>query len=463
MNARKAIAILVSLAALVLLLGSCSTGKEEPGAAETAVAQRVLATLTAEARFTPTSSAAVEAAVQEAFEAWAKEAGEPYRDMIVKVEENDSFFAQVQVIAWFRPSRAAAWEERAAQIECRQVGGKWQCDRQFSFSLTAGEQARRAQATATAVAQATATVAAAQATAIANMPAALRELYKRLGLEFVYVPAGEFTMGSSEAEMDAAFELCQQTYGGCKRDWFNDEVPQHQVELDAFWIGKTEVTNAQWRAFIEAGGYSDRDLWTEAGWEWREDGYVTQPYCWDYEDWNQPDHPVVCVSWYEAMAYTRWLARETGLAVRLPAEAEWEKAARGTDARPWPWGAEPPDGTRLNYCDVSCPYDDWKDETVDDGYATTAPVGSYPAGASPYGALDMAGNVWEWTSSFYEDYPYRPDDGREALESSACCRVVRGGAWGAHLLLYARPADRGRDYPDYRGDILGLRVVVAPQ
>jgi formylglycine-generating enzyme required for sulfatase activity len=260
-------------------------------------------------------------------------------------------------------------------------------------------------------------------------------------------------MGSTEAEAEAPSA---------------SELPQHRVDLAAFWIGTTEVTNAQYRPFVEAGGYTDRELWTEAGWEWCESSAVTQPACWDDAEWNQPDHPVVCVSWYEAVAYTRWLARETGLDVRLPTEAEWEKAARGTDGRTWPWGNDPPDGSRLNYCDANCQYDS-KDETVDDGYQDTAPVGSYPAGASPYGALDMAGNVWEWTSTLWGGcdwssnfaYPYRPYDGRENMEGSDC-RVVRGGAW---LLprVGARPANRDGDFPGGRSGALGLRVVVAPQ
>jgi formylglycine-generating enzyme required for sulfatase activity len=299
------------------------------------------------------------------------------------------------------------------------------------------------------------------------MPAALRQLYGRFGMEFVYVPAGEFLMGSTEAEVDAAVELCQQAYESCEREWFEDEQPQHRVNLDAFWIGKTEVTNAQYRAFIAAGGYADSSLWTEAGWEWREENDVTQPDCWDDEDWNQPDHPVVCVSWYEAVAYTRWLARETGLPVRLPTEAEWEKAARGTDGRIWPWGDEPPDGTRLNYCDVNCEYD-WKDESVDDGYPYTAPVGSYPAGASPYGALDMAGNVWEWASTQWGGYdwppgfayPYRPDDGREELDGSVC-RVLRGGSW-PRSQRGARPSVRDRDDPGHSHGDVGFRLVSPP-
>ena len=263
----------------------------------------------------------------------------------------------------------------------------------------------------------------------------LQQLEDRFGMTFVYVPPGEFTMGSEAGD--------------------SDEEPVHSVDLDGFWMAETEVTNAQYRAFVEARGYQQRELWPDAGWQWREDNGITQPRYWDDENWNQPDRPVVGVGWYEAVAYTRWLAQEAGVDVRLPTEAQWEKAARGTDGRAWPWGNEPPDGVRLNYCDQNCTYDR-KDEAVDDGYRYTAPVGSYRAGASPCGALDMAGNVWEWTSSLYEEYPYRADDGREDMASSECCRVLHGGSWGG-TRHGARCADRGWAYPDTRVNDVGFR------
>lgn len=378
----------------------------------------------------PSEDERVLAAATSAFEQWAKNNGEPYRDVQAAVKESDGFFATAQVIAWFRPQRESPWEEREAQVECRKVGGVWQCDARFVFALTGGELARRFQA-----------------------------LPDHFGLEFVHVLAGEFMMGSSEAQVDTLLALCNQFYdNNCGRAWFENAKPQHTVALDEFWIAKTEVTNAQYRAFVEAGGYAQPEVWTAAGWQWRQDNDRSQPGCWGAEEWNQPDHPVVCVSWYESVAYADWLARETGLPIRLPSEAEWEKAARGTDGRLWPWGIQPPDGARLNFCDINCE-SDWKDASVDDGYPYTAPVGSYPAGASPYGALDMAGNVWEWTSSFSEDYPYRDDDGREERESSQCCRVVRGGAWD-DALRSAAAAVRYWHNPADGSLSNGFRVVV---
>ncbi len=183
---------------------------------------------------------------------------------------------------------------------------------------------------------------------------------------------------------------------------------------------------------------------------------VTQPSFWDDSAYNPPDHPVVGVSWYEAVAFANWLAQETGLSIRLPTEAEWEKAARGSDGRLWPWGNQPPDGSRLNYCDTNCEYD-WKNENVDDGYAYTAPVGSYLDGASPYGALDMAGNVWEWTGSLYEEYPYNAADGREELNVGGY-RVLRGGAFDDSRYA-VRCAFRFANFPVDRSLNLGLRVM----
>ena len=249
--------------------------------------------------------------------------------------------------------------------------------------------------------------------------------------------------------------------GSPEGEGYDDEHPQHKVYLSEYWIGKTEVTNAQYKAFIKAGGYQQRKYWTYDGWKWKEEYNMTQPFYWYDEEWNKPHYPVVAVSWYEAVAFTRWLSEEGGLNVRLPTEAEWEKACRGADRREYPWGNEWDVHTvkRLNFADWHTDYS-WSDKKADDGYKYTAPVGSYPAGRSPYGALDMAGNVWEWTSSLYKPYPYQADDRREDMESGDD-RVLRGGSWDNNN-RFVRCAFRVWYDPDGWDDDLGFRVVCLP-
>jgi len=242
------------------------------------------------------------------------------------------------------------------------------------------------------------------------------------GITLVYVPGGEFTMGSSAAEVDEAVALCDKSYGDCQRSWFEGEQPQHQVYVDGFWVGHTEVTNAQYERFVEAGGYSMREYWTDEGWQWRQDTGITEPEYWRDSTWNGAQEPVVGVGWYEAAAYAAWAG------VRLPTEAEWEYAARGDDGRIFPWG-DVWDGSKCNYCDRNCEYE-WKDVSVDDGYRHTAPVGSYRAGASPFGALDMAGNVYEWCADWYEEGYYSESAARNpAGPAFGAYRVLRGGSW----------------------------------
>jgi formylglycine-generating enzyme required for sulfatase activity len=298
------------------------------------------------------------------------------------------------------------------------------------------------------------------------------------GMAFVPVPAGEFVMGSSEEEADAALALCNASDGDC--GWFANEQPQHTVYLDEYWIGQTEVTNAQFQQFVDAGGYETEGYWSSAGWQARTAEGWEGLRCLDDDTVNVPDQPVVCVSWYEAEAYTRWLSEESGMAIRLPTEAEWEKAARGTDSRIFPWGNEF-DGSRLNYCDANCAYDhkdeanddivfrisstadpgtyDHGDEANDDGYAFTAPVGSYPGGASPYGAMDMAGNVWEWVSDWYgEDYYRQSPSANPPGPEMGETRVLRGGA-ASNYGIYVRSAFRNFNDPDFWNVDLGFRCV----
>jgi formylglycine-generating enzyme required for sulfatase activity len=225
--------------------------------------------------------------------------------------------------------------------------------------------------------------------------------------EMVLIPAGEFLMGSDPRKDKGAQK---------------DEQPQHRLYLPDYYMAKTPVTNAQYLAFVQAAGHRP-----------------PKP------SQGKEEHPVDFVSWRDAMAYCRWLAGITGRAYRLPSEAEWEKAARGTNGRIYPWGDEW-DAKRCN--------------SIEGGVGGTTTVGSYPQGASPYGLLDMAGNVREWCHSLYRPYPYNAEDGREDAEAKGE-RVLRGGAF--HLnARYMRCAFHDRYGPDFRIDTFGFRVILAP-
>jgi formylglycine-generating enzyme required for sulfatase activity len=228
------------------------------------------------------------------------------------------------------------------------------------------------------------------------------------GMTMVYVPAGEFQMGSDDAEVDWALEMCNAYYQGpCERAWFENEQPAHSVVLDGFWLDRTEVTNAQYRRCEEAGVCRPPQ---------QSDSDTRESY---YGDGAYDDYPVVYVTWSQADAYCRWAGG------RLPTEAEWEYAARGPEGHRYPWGDEY-DGTRLNSCDVNCAYE-WAEESFDDGYGDTAPVGSYPTGASWCGALDLAGNVWEYTADWYGAYAARGQTNPTG-PSYGTAHAVRGDA-----------------------------------
>jgi len=232
------------------------------------------------------------------------------------------------------------------------------------------------------------------------------------GLQMVYVPGGCFTMGSSEEQIAVAMEECPALYSGapfdCDPAMYQFEGPQHEVCLDAFWIGQMEITNSQYAACVDAGPCAPPADRT----------YFDNP--------EYADHPVIEVAWADAMSYAAWVGGS------LPTEAQWEYAARGPDGWVYPWG-DTFEKDRLNYCDVKCDVYFWADATYDDGYGLTAPVGTYPNGASWVGALDMSGNAWEWVSSIFKDYPYDAADGRED-PNAAGDHVLRGGAFDISYL-----------------------------
>ena len=225
--------------------------------------------------------------------------------------------------------------------------------------------------------------------------------------KMVTIPAGPFRMGTSEEDK-------QRLEAQKSRIW-PDEQPDHILELPEFQIGKYPLTNAEFRLFWQQKGYAEQELWSPEGWTWRTTSKRDQPAYWDDPRRSSSNLPVVGVCWFEAQAYCNWLSRETGLSYRLPSEAEWEKAARGPNGLLWPWGNEW-DAEKCNCADLN------------EAFRGTTPVGMYPDGASHDGALDMIGNVWEWTSSLFKDYPYEAGDGREDPAQPGS-RVVRGGSW----------------------------------
>jgi eukaryotic-like serine/threonine-protein kinase len=228
----------------------------------------------------------------------------------------------------------------------------------------------------------------------------------------VYVPQGQFLMGITDKEIDTFLSQ----YSDWDREMLNTEKPQHTVVLDAFWIDKTEVTNAQYQKCVKAGSCTAP----------HESSSYTRSFYFGNPDYAS--YPVIFVDWDQAAAYCKWAGR------RLPSEAEWEKAARGTDGREFPWGNEGLAGDLLNFADKNSEWA-WANQTIDDGYTETAPVGHYPKGASIYGALDMAGNVWEWVNDWYqEDYYQNSPAKNPPGPASGTDRVLRGGSWGFDLL-----------------------------
>jgi formylglycine-generating enzyme required for sulfatase activity len=261
-----------------------------------------------------------------------------------------------------------------------------------------------------------------------------------LDLNFVLIPDGEFVIGSDPS----ADRLAQP-----------DEVPQHRLHVTDFYIMRYPVTNAQYRLFVEATGHRPPQFWPEKQFPA-----------------DRADHPVVGVSFHDAVAFYRWASEETGLPLRLPTESEWEKAARGPDSRLYPWGNE------------------WEVDLCNSGESNlsgTTPVHQFsPHGDSSYGIADMAGNVQEWCSSLFGTYPYDPTDGREVLvynpderglmprmhetgcvanpqqiEAAFDKQVIRGGTW-RQPRTQSRCAYRSWAAPMHRSEDTGFRLCYEP-
>jgi len=260
--------------------------------------------------------------------------------------------------------------------------------------------------------------------------------------DYVFVPAGTFQMGDNFNEGDP------------------DEIPVHVVRVDAFYIGKYKVTNGEYKKFVDAGGYTNLTYWGVGGFG----EYGREPRYWHNHTYRgggidgNEDFPVVGVSWFETMAYCRWLSEETEKVYRLPTEAEWEKAARGTDQRRYAWGDDI-DSSYANYEHSGDPFErgitpvGFYDGRSHEGFATND-------NASPYGAYDMIGNVWEWCydwyggSRYYVISPLHNPKGPETGSS----RVLRAGGW-VDSAYYHRAANRNSSFPENRNPIQGFRCI----
>jgi eukaryotic-like serine/threonine-protein kinase len=272
------------------------------------------------------------------------------------------------------------------------------------------------------------------------------------GMTLIYIPAGEFPLGSAESDSEAR----------------EDEKPQLVVYLNAFWIDQTEVTVAQFQDFVNDAKYqTDAERGCCEGKYAKPGGYVFAPWAYFVKSayWKSPEgmvepealprRPVVQVSWNDAVAYCQWAGR------RLPTEAEWDKAARGTQGVIYPWSDEFGAG-QVNFCDKNCAAN-WHNRNVNDGFERSNNVGEFLKGASSYGVFDMSGNAREWVNDFYDfrgyyRYPTENPTGPATGEM----HVMRGGSW-------LDPADRVRasareaDFPDSRNDAVGFRCAMSAE
>jgi formylglycine-generating enzyme required for sulfatase activity len=249
-----------------------------------------------------------------------------------------------------------------------------------------------------------------------NLP---RAVVAPAGIALQLVPAAEFTMGSSDGEPD--------------------ERPARRVYLDSFYIGRTEVTNQQYGQFRPE--------------------HVTK--WWRYSP--DPEMPVVCVRWPDAVEFCRWLSARDGLTYRLPTEAEWEKAARGIDGRIYPWGNDPPDAATGPRC--NCRLGAAEENAAAGLVPLLLPVGSHPSGVSPFNVHDMAGNVWEWVADWYAEQPASSSADASRGPVDGTKRVMRGGAFNTGVGTI-RCANRAAHVPAFGNANVGFRVarsVARPQ
>ncbi len=249
-------------------------------------------------------------------------------------------------------------------------------------------------------------------------------------IEWVDIPEGTFLMGSTREEAEAAYEDARLRSSLLEQHTFDAEVPQHRVYLAAYQMSRYEITNAQYRAFVEATsrptprGHNGEDTWAD-------------------ETLNADEQPIVGVTWFDAQAFAEWLGGS------LPTEAQWERAARGTEAQMYPWGNEPPKARHhANFARR---------------YNRPMPVGTFPKGASPDSIADLAGNVWEWcldeySPTFYQNGHQTKNPINLRYRDVLRARVIRGGAWDVGS-AFLRSALRFKFYPLDATHTIGFRVI----
>lgn len=265
-----------------------------------------------------------------------------------------------------------------------------------------------------------------------------------------FVPAGEFLRGSSPEQVGQALDLCERFAPGvCDEDWFIIETPQRSIFIDAFWMDRNEVSNAQYERCVNDGACPPIDranceLWVAKDGEWRRLSTSTIR-----TSFGSPQQPVVCTTWADADTYCRWADK------RLPSEAEWEKAARGDQGRTFPWGETLPECRRAHM-------DQPEEGGEGCGTRVTGYVGARAASGSPYGTLDMSGNVAEWTLDYADRTYYETSPQRNPINNIPSeRRMLRGGGWNNHPTLL-RAANRSAFPPDFRTVYNGFRCAMDP-
>jgi iron(II)-dependent oxidoreductase len=269
-----------------------------------------------------------------------------------------------------------------------------------------------------------------------DLPNALSsQMSEKDGAPMILIPAGKFTMGSDQEQIYSFLK----NFDGVSFDAFQAEIPERQITLDAFYIDQYEVTYRLYHQFVEA---TDRSV----------------PKFWEDDQFQQADHPVLGVTWYDAHAYCTWVGK------RLPTEAEWEKAARGTEGYIYPWGNswDPARTNTAGYWGGKtfssiAKWAEWMQTALDRREAGPLNIGTFSGGISPYGVHDMAGNVSEWVSDWYTPYTNQPTLIRNPQGAdSGTLKVHRGGSWSVSS-IFARTAYRARENPERGSPYIGIR------